>query len=298
MSTIIDISDIKEDLKQINHMATRAEVGIRAISVMYEDHSPDKNSYEFVFGHKDNVHFKLFSVHQQYVNYLRQIQVSELLLRETARNHVAGVWNWHLEKAEMEIAAIFDGIIFQLTSFFDYISHFIHYVCKRDKNATSDWNSLAKAVRGKGNEFSDLAISEVIKNVDKKFVDKLYDYRSRLIHKRRDKHEIISLDQLKINDYKIKIFASTTSISYFKTLRHLHPDAKISLTYLASWIIKESFMMLEQLLFALKDHIQGTSHFEQNLMAPKRNYIFVNLDEQNRPKPTSDAIWSEYLLMK
>ena len=81
--------------------------------------------------------------------------------------------NPHFEFIEMEMSAVFDGIIFHLSSVFDYLSHITCYICKKDKSNTVYWTKLAKAARGKDNEIACLPITRVIDKLDREFITHL-----------------------------------------------------------------------------------------------------------------------------
>ena len=64
---VIDIEDRNSDYKEIEKQSWRVEHGIRAICVMYDDHSSDKNSQKEIFILKENVHYRIFSLTYQYL---------------------------------------------------------------------------------------------------------------------------------------------------------------------------------------------------------------------------------------
>jgi hypothetical protein len=65
--TIIDIDNRQVDYEFILKETFRMELGIRAIAIMYDDHSNDKKSYENILILKDNIKYRLFSASYQYL---------------------------------------------------------------------------------------------------------------------------------------------------------------------------------------------------------------------------------------
>jgi hypothetical protein len=61
MEKILDIENREGDLINIEKQEWRAELGLRAVAVIYDDHSHDKNSKENVFRLKENINYRLFS---------------------------------------------------------------------------------------------------------------------------------------------------------------------------------------------------------------------------------------------
>lgn len=299
---ILNIEDRQSDYDVINKQSWRAEHGIRSICVMYDDHSSDKNSKENIFLLKDNVHYRLFSLVHQYLVFLRELQTSESYLQQLHRKdpkllNAFPMGNPYFDKVELEISSVFDNLIFQLSSVFDYISHLICYICKTDKSKTLYWTKLASSAYGQNNEFSNLEIRKTITEVDNSFVGRLYDYRSRLLHNKKDKH--IFTTSVKLNDFNfdVKILASDVSLKHFKAIREEFPDDNITLTFLSSWLIKKSFVHIEKILDALREEILKTSTFHLNLRNPKkeRSFMIISVDpETHSARPVSDELWHEY----
>jgi hypothetical protein len=160
---------------------------------------------------------------------------------------------------------------------------------------------LIKNVNGEGNEFSNLAIKNVISQIHQNFVLNLYDYRSRLLHNNRDRH--IFNPTIQLNNFKFDLIASEMSLKkqYFGSIRMEYPDGQITLTFLSSWLIKRSFVEVEKILDALREEILKISDFHNNLIKPKSNSgsMFALLDsETNFAIPISDELWKEYKQMK
>lgn len=299
---ILNIEDRQADYNEISKQGWRAEHGIRSICVMYDDHSSDKNSKENIFLMKDNVHYRLFSLVHQYLIFLRELGFSETYLQQLHTKdpklfNAFPLGNPHFDKVELELSSVFDSIVFQLSSVFDYLSHMICYICKTDKSKTLYWTKLASSVHGQNNEFSGLAIKDVIAELDKSFVGRLYDYRSRLLHNKRDKHEFTTTVKLKDFDFNIQVLASDVALKHFKLIRLAHPDEDITLTFLSSWLIKQSFIDIEKILDALREEILKKSSFHLNVRKPKaaNGLMVISVNPKtNFAEPASEGLWKQY----
>ncbi len=299
-----DIENRQNDYQQIMNAILRTELGIRSISIMYDEHSSDKKSKENIFLLKENIQYRLFSASHQYLIFLRELAYSEKYLEglHTENPNFLNSFllgNPHFDKVELELSSVFDSIIFQLSSVFDYLSHLLCYICKKDKSNTLYWTKLASSVRDKNNELYKLPIAKTIYQIDNDFVGRLYDYRSRLLHNKRDRHQFTSLVTLKSSDlgYNVKILSSHIAMKHFKTIRILIPYDKITLTYLSSWLLKESLSHIEKILDGLREEILRTSTFYDNVRKPKENTGFMLLMHDpitNTVKPVSDTLWEEY----
>lgn len=299
---IINIDDRQADFQDINQKSWRMEHGVRSVCIMYDDHSSDKNSKENIFILKDNVHYRIFSLVHQYLIFLRELNYAEKYLQDLHQKdprlfNAFPFGNPHFEKVDLELSSVFDSIIFQISSVFDYISHLICYICKTDKAKTLYWTKLASSAYGSNNEFSTLEIRKIITELDNKFVGRLYDYRSRLLHNKKDQH--IFNGSVKLNDFNfdLKILASETALKHFKAIREEYPEENITLTFLSSWLIKRSFIEIEKILDALREEILKTSNFHHNLRTPKQEngFILLSVDPKtNFAKPVSDGLWEQF----
>lgn len=307
MTPILDIpkSKRKEDYNLIHDKIERTELGIRAISIMYHEHSSDKNSWDNIFWQKENIYYKLSSIRFQYKIFLEQLFQSEHYLLEVYKkdpNYLNGfvLKNPYFDKIETELAAIFDNIIFNSVSIFDYLSHDICYICKANKEKTDYWSTLVKSANGRGNEISRLQIAPLIKLVESSFVKKLNDYRSRLIHRKRDKHKFTAKLKLDPTDLNIKVIVSDELLSkkYLKIIKsEQKEDVRFTLTYVVSWIINRTLFEIERILEGLFFQIKSDSYLIENLRKKKTGNGLIS----GYPNPitkrlinTSDVMWWKY----
>ena len=299
---VIDIIDRKVDFNEVKNQSIRAEHGIRSICVMYDEHSSDKNSKENIFILKENVHYRVFSLVHQYYIFLTQLDFHEENLQQIYQKNPHFVTafplgNPYFTDVDLEMSSVFDNVIFQISSVYDYLSHLICYICKTNKSDSLYWTKLAKAASGQNNDFSNLEIRKTISELNKDFVARLYDYRSRLLHNKKDEH--VFNGNMKLHDFNfdLKILASDTAIRHFKGIRKIYPNEKITLSFLTSWIIRKTFIDIERVLDALREEIMSKSNFYNNLKIPKSEtgLMFFHLDPlTNIGTPSSDGLWKKY----
>lgn len=305
MNEYLDITERKEDYQKIYSETFRAEKGIRAIGLIYHDHSDDKESFDNVFRLKSNIEYRLFSATNQYLIFLKELRAKEVYLQEIYKENphyinpnTFPMGNVYFDKVESELSSVFDGIIFHISSVFDYLSHAICYMYFTNKEKTLYWTKLSKKVRGdlKGKyEFC-----ETLDNVDRRFVGKLYDYRSRLLHNKRDKHNFASSIELSDFDFELQITCSKESLNKFKLIKELmeFPEQKITLTYLASWLIKRTFIEIENILDSIKIDLENNSNFQYNIAnssKAKTGLMFATINRDTHfAEPSSNGIWNEY----
>jgi hypothetical protein len=301
MKELLDITDRNADYDDIYNKTFRTEKGLRAISLMYDDHSDDKNSYNNILKLKDNIHYRLFSATHQYLIFLRELITAESQLdeiyKEKIQFHFFPAGNPYFEKSEQELSSIFDSIVFQISSIFDYLSHVICYIVNKNKEDTVYWTKLARMSRAQNSEICKTGIGKVIDDVDRRFVGRLYDYRSRLLHHQRDKHTFVEKDIITNSIIKIKIIPSEVAQKHFKLIEEDVKGQKFTLTYLSSWVLKRTLIEIELILDAIATELKKNSHFRKNLNSPKRDvgYMFVSLNPNgNFAEPVSEGLWKHY----
>jgi len=300
----IDITNRQGDLNYINNETWRAELGLRAIAFMYDDHSDDKNSYDNILVLKDNIKYRLFSASHQYLVFLREMHGSEAYLQKLYKQNPRYIdafplGNPYFDKVELELSSIFDNIIFQITSLFDYLSHIVCYITFRNKSNTLYWTKLAKASRGQNNDFTNAEVKKIIDLVDRRFVGKLYDYRSRLLHHKRDQHHFGGKTTLGDFEFHLSFIPSDIALKHFNLINNdIGPDKKFTLTYLASWLIKRTLIEIEAILDGLAVEIRKNSNFYSNMHNPKKgpNALLVASfnPETKYMEPMSDGLWKQY----
>lgn len=300
----LDITDRQVDYELISKETYRAETGLRAVSFMYDDHSSDKNSYDNILLLKDNIQYRLFSAAHQYLVFLRELGGAESYLQQLYKKnpHYVSAFpmgNPFFDKVELELSSIFDNIIFQVSSVFDYLSHIICYITFKNKSNTLYWTKLANSARGKNNDFCNEEMKKIVDEVDRRFVGKLYDYRSRLLHNKRDKHLFGGKTTLGNFDFHLRLIPSDIALKHFRLINEdIKNDEKVTLTYLSSWLIKQTFKEIESLLDVLATEIKKDSHFHKNLYSPKKGdnaLLIVSVNpETKHVEPMSDGLWNEY----
>tara|TARA_B100001109_G_C18863577_1_gene475430 strand:+ start:4853 stop:5797 length:945 start_codon:yes stop_codon:yes gene_type:complete len=301
----LDIDKRKEDYKEIRTETFRAEEGIRAIGLIYHDHSKDKNSQENVFRLKNNIEYRLFSATHQYLLLLQELNNAENQLQRLFEKNpsylnwrTADMTNPYFDQVENQLSSIFDSIIFHLSSVFDYLSHTICYMYFKNKQNTLYWTKLSRKVRGdfKGKyEFC-----ETMDSIDRRFVGQLYDYRSRLLHNKRDRHLFATIMNPGESRFELKINCSAESLKKFSLVKNEkeHAEQKITLAFLASWLIKQTFIEIENLLDSIKLDLENNSYFHQNLNTQSnggKKLMTVAINPETKfIEPSSNTIWANY----
>jgi hypothetical protein len=300
---ILDIGDRQKSYDSASALFAKLELGLRAAAIMYDEYSSDLKSKENIFRLKENIDYRLSSALHHLKLLLREHGHGEQYLSEQTKDNpfrfegfIMG--NPYFERVERDISALFDSIVFNITSCFDYLSHIICYICQTNKQDTLYWTRLAKSARGQYNDISKSLVKTAIDQVDRVFVAGLYDYRSRLIHYKRDLHKFTAQQDIANNRHRIRILVSSVAKSDFKKLSENGNDGKeFSLTYLSIWLFRQTADHMELLLDGLVDEIRQKSNYFHNLRGHKgkNTLILMQLDpDTNTAGPLSESFWKQY----
>jgi len=296
----LDIQDRQQSFDLLNKIVKRVEFGIRAVSIMYDEHSDDQFAKDNIYRLKDNIFYRMQLILVQYRILIQEFYRNEHILNEFNKKKPGSLllegFNPHLYSTTLDITSVFDSIIFQMVSVFDYFSHYISYVILKNKQNTLYWTKLAKASYGKDNEISKLQINEVIKSVDNKFVGRLYDYRSNLIHNKLDSPiSIVSIPMGEKERVELKISISNELQKKFKSYFYDPTIKNITVLYFTEFLIKETSTIIESILSGLVVEIKSQSHYDQNLTSGRKLMMgYANPDSKTYMR-LSDKLWIDYL---
>ncbi|MGF7074731.1 hypothetical protein [Mucilaginibacter sp. R-33] len=297
-----DIVDRQKEFDEVIKKIRRLELGIRAISLMYDEHSSDKNSKANIFRLKDNIYYRLSSAGHMYKLLLKELIEAERFCKEHEMhrtNHIELLSpNPYFEMLERNISAVFDSVVFNLVSVFDYFSHIVCYICNTQKTDTVYWTKLARTVRNPMNDLGKSFSSKIIDEADKDFVGRLYDYRSNLIHHKRESRDYSIERDPKTEKFNVKISLKSSEMKDFKLIYKDHDlDKLFTLSYLTSWLINKSCYFIEQILESLIDDIKDKSVYYDNIRGAngKGALVFMNVNpDTNRGEPVSELLWRQF----
>lgn len=90
----------------------------------------------------------------------------------------------HLKDSHQVIFFLFDDVIFNLMSMYDYLGNYLAVLMLGADNRSIKWSGLLNALRDKSNKMNGSVIAKNIVDIDKNFVVKLSQFRGDLIHKK------------------------------------------------------------------------------------------------------------------
>lgn len=148
---------------------------------------------------------------------------------------------------------LFDSIVFNTVSLFDYTSCLIKFSLESNKQIKKLlWTKLANTARGV-EEFKESSLAKVIDEVDRKWVDKLGKYRAELIHYSDDFVDESFKHSLLESKFTITVYAPLSFKKHFKEFK-LDENKNASINEVTLWIIENSIDCLTELLRELCGH--------------------------------------------
>jgi len=159
---------------------------------------------------------------------------------------------------------LFDSIIFNTISFFDYLSCFISFIIFNDKK--SQWQSIANSARTQL-AFKETEIAKTTDNLDRVFVSKLNQYRSELIHYSKGIVGFSTSFDLKQGIEKIEVFAPLGFNKKFKKEFKNLDKKELNLNTVIIWMLDIITEETARLMVNIEDYI------ESNRVIPKGKEI-------------------------
>ena len=253
-----------------------------AIGMDYKYYLDSNFSDNKIYALRDNIQYRLKAT-KLHINILINLINSldqELSIVYSQENLGINIHS-HFEQRKLDISALFDSVIFHIISTFDYVSNLVVFLSLKGDNKFK-WTQLARSVRGK-NELSNLNFSDLINELDRTFVGRLYDHRSNIIHYGNDTGKSsLSIEVIK-GKVKTKIISSHSFNRNFKELKDLAKENDLSISFVLLWLLKKTTDSIIDIQFSLKEYMEQNKKIENPPMFIK--------GPNNEPLPASKNYW-------
>ncbi|MDO6739459.1 hypothetical protein [Wenyingzhuangia sp. 2_MG-2023] len=279
-----NIVDLKSEMKNVLNNFQVIDNNMIAIGMDYKQYLDssfnDKKIYEF----RDNLLYRLKATRLHInilVNLLNSLdrELTEIYFKQNGQISV----QVHFENRKSDISSLFDSVIFHIVSAFDYVSNLVGFLCIKNQKKIK-WTQFAKSVRDKKNELSQTNFSELIDNLDRTFIGKLYDHRSYLIHIGNDNGKSSLSIELMEGKVETKIISSSKFNKNFSELRELGKDNDLSISFILFWLLNKTTESIIDIQFGLKEYMERNKKNEIPFMFMK--------GPNNEVLPVSTNYWS------
>lgn len=303
MPELIIVQDVVGNAEVIFNRINLLEKGFRAVAVAYDEHIHDKESFKNINRLRDSIGYRLFATREQYMIFTVGIrraesEISQMVLEMKDKNITPGSQTFVEQNNETQLSSYFDNIIFNLVSAFDYFGHLCSYCLYKRTERTYDWDKLVKKTKS-DKKFQKLNITRTLDQVNRDVVQRLIDYRSRLIHRTRDRHKLIfQYDEVAVKA-RVNLITSSLATKSLKKLLFTNYKSKnsplCSLNYTISQTIHSSLDSMELALDSLYEMILENSDWPHSAYAEPKDIFFFNKNsETNLGEPTSKKLWSAF----
>lgn len=295
---IFDIENPTETFSNLNNKLRILRDGFYALSDDYGYYVEYTNMGNHkIFELRDNVIYRFFSSIFHYQLMFRQQHVIEQQFSDIMTNDPQRLKafvrpkNLHYEYAEKEMSSILDSIVFHLSSIYDYMSILISFINIKDRDKKLKWTALRRSARDPNNEIGGKDIATIIDNVDRKFVNYLYTYRSELIHTTSDISEYAAEIHSENNSISVQFICSSRLRKSFKEMGE--NDSDYTVQYFGNWIIEETINTIVKLIYGLRNEVRDDIKLYKNLMTIPSDKPFV-IGASRDNKMMSPAMWGEF----
>lgn len=280
---IVDLDDPQKNFEEIDSMYQLLTQGFMAFAMDYNHYIESAYLQEGgekhrIYELRDSVMYRFKSAIFHLLLLLRQRNLIsrkfEGMLKKNPRVFSGFVMgNPHFELAQDEIMAIYDSIIFHLSSAFDYLSLLINYNFGKQKENPLKWIQLAKSCRDSKNEYFSKSFARKIDEVDREFISNFNEYRTELIHRQNSESYAFVSWKTQSGEVNARFICSTKLNKTFKNT--IDKEKKNTVAYLSSELIVKSILITGEVLLAIKDEFRKNYTIAENIKkgAPATGYF-------------------------
>jgi hypothetical protein len=150
---------------------------------------------------------------------------------------------------------LFDSIIFNTISIFDYLGCMINYIMEKNKDKwEKTWSRLEHIARTNA-KFNSTSLGRKILSMNNEWVGKLNEYRAELIHYQTENLASNETYNSKECSLDILVIAPSQLLKYFKQLAKITNKKDLNINSIVLWIIKTSLEIIIEIQDELKIYI-------------------------------------------
>lgn len=238
-----DVQNVENSLKKIEALRRDLLGNLSGLSFDYINKISGKLKNEILDDLTNSITHRYYGIHYHLELLINEHDASNYFLNKNPR-HISQFHSAHsvLQRSTMNQFSLFDSLIFQTLSLFDYNSSLIEYICGGKKEPKKKWTSICKASRDKkNNSFSQLKIASLILKINEEWLDKLYFYRSQLIHYKSERGGNLLRQNLKSGESVIRVYAPQQFVDHFSRLNQLNSKYEITLRFVSFWLVSKAF---------------------------------------------------------
>lgn len=296
---VIDIKDVAGEFEKLQKRFTVLTNRFMAVTLDYKHYVDNTFNNERIIELRDNVIYRLFSSRfhiQLLLQQQKEIKVKCIkMLNDGKFDLIQGIGPVHPlhDHFKKEVSSIFDSLLYHIVSSFDFTSSLINYIytSKNDKQNNYKWTTLVRKARSEDNILYPDTIKKAIILHDNQFVNKLYDYRSQIIHEKGDLNEFVynvlfDFSSNRKSSLRTGFVATPKFIKNFPELKKLTKKDVLSTSYVSFWLLNSAIDHITDLLFAIKYDLE-------TIEKPPGGMFVMQDPTTNKISSVSIAYWQE-----
>jgi len=210
---------------------------------------------------RKNDHNRIYSLRNSLLDRLDSVIFHHEILYQIHSSNNQITENHFSPRISMDISRkqtyIFDSIIFNLVSSFDYVACLINFYLAKNKDKWKlTWNKLERKIRNE-EKYKPFKISQNILDSNHNWASKLIDYRADLIHYEGQNSGYSHTVYPNKNLTNIKIYAPLKFRKRFKVFLKKVEKENLDIGSVSLWTIETSFNEIYSLIKSLENHIDN-----------------------------------------
>jgi hypothetical protein len=303
---IIYIDKPQESLDDIQKLVSIVYEGFMALAMDYGYHinnvfGQTKDGKHEIYELRDNINYRIRSANLHfYLLLTRKFEIEqrfEEMLKEKPtvfNGFIMG--NPHFERASDEMMALYDSIIFHLSSCFDYLAMLTQFIFGKNSESKLQWITLVKHCHNPNSEFAKRKFKQNIKIIDADFVSKFNDYRAELIHRKKSTSFTNVTWQLNSGKVITKFECSEKIKTNLKKV--IDKDLNYCVTYASSEMIKQTLLKIAYVLNGMYDEFRENYHQSAPVMNNGGFQIISMNPETKFAESPALGFWNKFMEYK
>lgn len=303
---IVYIDDPKNSLRQIHELIEIIYQGFMALAMDYGYHINNvfgqlRDGKQNIFELRDNINYRINSANLHFNLLLgkkNHIEDKFAMMLKTNPKVFSGfvMGNPHFESASDEIMALYDSIIFHLSSSFDYLAMLTQFIFGKNPESKTQWITLVKHCHNRQGEFAGRKFTQNIITADLDFVSKFNDYRAELIHRKKSTSFANVSWHLHSGKVTTKFQCSDKIKSNLKKV--IDRNLEYCVSYASFEMIKQTLLKIAHVLHGMHDEFRENYHPHAPVMN-NGGFQIISMNPQNNfAESPSLAYWEIFMKYK
>jgi len=289
MSEIIYIDKPQEKLDEIQSLIKVVSEGFMALAMDYGYHinnvfGQSKDGKHEIYELRDSIDYRIRSANLHfYLLIVRKMEIENRfakMLKDKPSSFDGFIMgNPHFEIAADEIMAIYDSIVFHLSSCFDYLAMLTQFIFGKNPQTKLQWITLVKHCHNNKSEFSDRKFVDNIIKVNSELVSKFNDYRAELIH--RKKSTSFANVSWELNSGKVTTQFQCSEKIKSNLKKIIDKDLEYCISYASSELIKQTLLKISHVLNGMHDEFRE-NYIEHSPKIQKGGFQIINMNPETK----------------